>query len=238
LVVRCGVTRTRSRTPGYPSRGQPSSAIDSFVPFGGRLCLDLANTVNARLTDAPEDLLTSSADLAGFGLQMGLLSPINADHLAEMLAADPGAAAACIARAVTLRETVFSVFHTLATGTQPDPSWLQDLIGAHASAALETHLVHTPGGASWRWEARLDADPRRLSWLCFPVARSALELLTSAAGLARLKRCAGADRGCGGLFVDDSRNAIRRWCSMDGCGSRAKMRRLYARRRSERSTPA
>ena len=36
---------------------------------------------------------------------------------------------------------------------------------------------------------------------------------------------------CGGLFVDHTKNGIRRWCSIDGCGcgSWAKMRRLYAR---------
>ncbi|MDR0358582.1 MAG: CGNR zinc finger domain-containing protein [bacterium] len=43
-----------------------------------------------------------------------------------------------------------------------------------------------------------------------------------------MRRCPG--RGCGWLFLDAS--GRRRWCSMQTCGSRAKMRRLYERRRS------
>ena len=48
------------------------------------------------------------------------------------------------------------------------------------------------------------------------------------ARLARLRRCPGRD--CGWLFLDTS--GRRRWCSMGACGSREKMRRMYARRRS------
>jgi predicted RNA-binding Zn ribbon-like protein len=53
----------------------------------------------------------------------------------------------------------------------------------------------------------------------------------------RLKACPN-DR-CRWLFFDHSRNRSRRWCSMDLCGARSKMRRLRARQRSgrgERST--
>ncbi|MFL5589598.1 MAG: CGNR zinc finger domain-containing protein [Ktedonobacteraceae bacterium] len=32
-----------------------------------------------------------------------------------------------------------------------------------------------------------------------------------------------------------SKNGSRQWCSMEGCGSRAKMRRQYARKRADRS---
>ena len=33
--------------------------------------------------------------------------------------------------------------------------------------------------------------------------------------------------GCSWLFVDESRNGSRRWCSMKDCGNRAKARRHY-----------
>ncbi|PJE99414.1 hypothetical protein CUT44_05015 [Streptomyces carminius] len=44
----------------------------------------------------------------------------------------------------------------------------------------------------------------------------------------RLKRC--AERRCGEVFWDTSRNHSRRWCSMQVCGNRAKARRHTARR--------
>ncbi len=45
---------------------------------------------------------------------------------------------------------------------------------------------------------------------------------------ARLKTC--ADPGCRWAFYDASRNRAGAWCSMAGCGNRAKARALRARR--------
>ncbi|WP_433833395.1 CGNR zinc finger domain-containing protein [Actinoplanes sp. CA-015351] len=47
--------------------------------------------------------------------------------------------------------------------------------------------------------------------------------------------CASTD-GCRGLLLDTSKNNSRRWCSMDDCGTEAKIRRQTARRRT--TTPA
>ncbi|MEO6889729.1 MAG: CGNR zinc finger domain-containing protein, partial [Ktedonobacteraceae bacterium] len=58
---------------------------------------------------------------------------------------------------------------------------------------------------------------------------SAVELLTSEE-VKRVKECPARD--CGWLFLDMSKNGSRQWCSMEGCGSRAKMRRQYARKRA------
>jgi predicted RNA-binding Zn ribbon-like protein len=92
--------------------------------------------------------------------------------------------------------------------------------------------VHAGGVAS----ARLSAHPSgcyALTWppdeprrVRFAVAADAVALLGAPAALARLQQCPGRD--CGWFFLNAS--GRRRWCSMDTCGSRAKMRRLYARR--------
>ena len=44
----------------------------------------------------------------------------------------------------------------------------------------------------------------------------------------RMKTC--ANRGCRWLFYDHSRNRSRTWCTMDLCGSQAKMRAYRSRR--------
>jgi predicted RNA-binding Zn ribbon-like protein len=59
-----------------------------------------------------------------------------------------------------------------------------------------------------------------------PVAISAVDLLTSS-DLGRLKICPAHE--CEWLFLDDSRNGTRRWCSMAECGNRAKARLHYNR---------
>jgi predicted RNA-binding Zn ribbon-like protein len=96
------------------------------------------------------------------------------------------------------------------------------LAGAHAEAAAAARLA--PYRGTWRpdWDA---AGVRRVR---FAVATDAVALLADGARLARVRRCPG--RRCGWLFVDAS--GRRRWCSMQTCGSRTKMRRLYERRRS------
>jgi predicted RNA-binding Zn ribbon-like protein len=50
--------------------------------------------------------------------------------------------------------------------------------------------------------------------------------------LGRVKGCA----GCNWLFVDESKNKSRRWCSMEECGTHAKMRRYVARRAAKRKS--
>jgi predicted RNA-binding Zn ribbon-like protein len=65
-----------------------------------------------------------------------------------------------------------------------------------------------------------------------PAVKSAAELLSDPAALARVHRCAGAEaEECSWLFLDETRSGTRRWCSMADCGNRAKARRHYARRR-------
>jgi len=64
-----------------------------------------------------------------------------------------------------------------------------------------------------------------------PIIKSAADLLSSSE-LKRVKRC--ADDACSWLFMDKSRNNSRRWCSMKGCGNRAKAHRHYLRKYQEK----
>jgi predicted RNA-binding Zn ribbon-like protein len=63
------------------------------------------------------------------------------------------------------------------------------------------------------------------------LALAAVELLTSEDDLAVLHCC----DGCCWLFLDRSRGAGRRWCSMADCGTEAKKRRYVQRRRERRA---
>jgi predicted RNA-binding Zn ribbon-like protein len=66
--------------------------------------------------------------------------------------------------------------------------------------------------------------------MLWPVVVSAAELLTSP-DVERVRQC--AREGCQWMFLDLSKNGSRRWCSMTLCGSRAKSRRFYHRRRKK-----
>lgn len=87
-------------------------------------------------------------------------------------------------------------------------------------AAQARGLVPTVRGYGWGWRR----DPGPVTRTLFEPAWSAAQLLASE-DRHRLKCC----DGCGGLFVDRSRNRSRRWCDMEGCGNRAKVRRWRQR---------
>src|SRR5205814_10732813 len=61
------------------------------------------------------------------------------------------------------------------------------------------------------------------------VARSAAELITQG-DPRRLRKC--ANPTCRLMFYDTSKSGRRRWCSMQLCGGRAKVRAFYQRRRA------
>ncbi|MEU5693136.1 CGNR zinc finger domain-containing protein [Actinosynnema sp. NPDC020468] len=74
----------------------------------------------------------------------------------------------------------------------------------------------------------VEAAPAHLpGWLA---ARDYLDLLRR--GPDRIRACSGPS--CVLHFYDTSKNGRRRWCSMTGCGNRAKAHRHYARTRPDR----
>lgn len=64
----------------------------------------------------------------------------------------------------------------------------------------------------------------RTSQALSAIARAAVELFSSDDG--RIRECASDD--CDIVFFDDSRSNNRRWCSMQRCGNRAKVRTFRA----------
>ena len=60
-----------------------------------------------------------------------------------------------------------------------------------------------------------------LESVLWPIIRSFADLITSE-DRKRIKQCG----NCGYLFVDNSKNRSRRWCSMEICGNRVKARRF------------
>lgn len=195
--------------------------------LGERLCLDFANTVESPKGEHPEEFLHGYADLVRWGRHVGLLDDMQVARLLETAAARPDEAAGVFERAMALRAALTGVFRVIATRREPAETDLKLLQAEYLTALRQARLTPDGDGFDWRWED--DAALDRPLW---PVARSAIELL-SHDELKRVKECPGAG-DCGWLFYDTSKNASRRWCSMEGCGSRVKMRHQYARKRGGR----
>src|SRR4051812_4593706 len=180
--------------------------------LGGTLCLDFANSVD--WTEDDEELPLTDV----------LLAPDSLDRWGERLgvAGRPGGPEE-LELARGLRLALHELFSALALEREPDQFALARLRFAYAQAVANGTLVPRElGGFGLDWSRQ---EQRRVR---FAVAADAVELLADPARLARLHRCPGRD--CGWVFLDMS--GRRRWCSMATCGSREKMRRMYARKRA------
>jgi predicted RNA-binding Zn ribbon-like protein len=199
--------------------------IATLDRLGGDPALDFANTLGG-LRDGPwdDEWLHDYADLAAWAQQAGLLDAPSAAALIARGEAHPRAAVAAFTRALDLREQIHRVMAALAEGDDPSASNLEALVAAHHDALAHAALARDGERLDWRWTGDDLVRPLR------PVARAAIELLRSER-LTRLKQCA----NCRWLFLDTSKNASRRWCSMAHCGTEAKVRATRARRRAARA---
>jgi predicted RNA-binding Zn ribbon-like protein len=208
-----------------PPSGKHGRHPDLPRLLGGRLCLDFANSIEARLSDHPQDFLGGYSDALTWAWHVGILEESELDAL-PALVLDPSRKARMAARAVSLREAIYRVFASVARGDHPDDVDITTIEREYQLGLSEARLRRTAND-KFMWVASSDQDGfQRLIWA---VSHSAVELLT-AEDLGRVKQCPGTGE-CGWLFYDDSRNGRRRWCSMEGCGSKVKMRHYYARRR-------
>jgi predicted RNA-binding Zn ribbon-like protein len=195
------------------------------LPFkfvGGEACLDFVNTVDWTPGGLIRERLTSHARLVEWSAAAGLISAEGAAALARRAAQRPAESRAAHAAALELRAALHRAF-TAAGAGRPAAAAI-DEVDAHLERALgRLHLAPGRGtGAAWEWRGAGD----HLDSPLWPVAWSAAALLTGPEA-ASIRVCAGPD--CGWVYVDRSRNHLRRWCEMETCGTREKSRRRAAR---------
>lgn len=207
-------TRGQGRDPAFPRL------------LGERLCLDFVNTVESPRQN-PHEFLHGYADLVRWGRHVGILDNAQTERLLWEAEQHPGESEAVFERALVLREALTRIFRSIAHGEKATEADLGMLQGEYVTALSQARLMPEPGGYVWAWD-----DEAALDRPLWAVVRSGVDVLSND-DLARVKECPGAG-DCGWLFYDTSKNNSRHWCSMEGCGSRVKMRRQYARQRDSR----
>lgn len=189
--------------------------------IGGTLCLDFANTKNGHRGMVLHEALFHFQDLTVWSLHAGILTESDVAALLHKANEQPTEAESAFQKAIHLREVIFRIFSAVADEKIPDANDLEILKAFCVEALENSRLI--PSRKCFVYGYKDEASLDRVTW---SVANSALELLTSEA-VDRVRECAGEK--CDWLFIDNSRNHLRRWCSMEECGNRAKMRRRYAR---------
>ncbi|HLJ19061.1 MAG TPA: CGNR zinc finger domain-containing protein [Stellaceae bacterium] len=193
--------------------------------IGGPLCLNFTNTAHGRGTPDHTDNLVDYPALIAWSRHAEAIDADGAETLLATAERHPRAAEAVRRRSIELRERLHRSFLALQRGAKPEAADLAGINDELTHAMPHARLKPDAGGFTWAWD-----DEPALDRILWPIVRSATQLLT-APELPRVKECAG--RGCSWLFLDTSKNGSRRWCEMEVCGSRAKARTYYARRKAE-----
>jgi predicted RNA-binding Zn ribbon-like protein len=184
------------------------------------LAIDFANTL-AQRGSKPEDSLQDFGDLMGWLADAEAFSSPATAGFQKVLA--PTRASEIWAEAIALREIVYRLLHAVAGGPPALQDDLKQLNEALAATPPRSRLARSGDGLGWEIGLRPAA-----AGIIAPVLWSAGDLLAGKDS-ERVRAC--ANEQCLWLFLDDSKNGTRRWCSMQSCGNRAKAHRHYLRQK-------
>jgi predicted RNA-binding Zn ribbon-like protein len=191
------------------------SELGRIRMLGGDRALDLANTIHWR--DGREvDFIPDYASLVKWAVPAGIVQQSQLEGLENEARRKPREAQSVHAEWIVLR-TDFKKWLSCFVGQHKGATGALQALSLSTQKAL-TAVMFLPSGDGG---AILAAQ----NMLRSPLANSAFAIaaLLAFAPNGTIRRCE-ADQ-CGGYFLDISRSKPRRWCSMDGCGNREKMRR-------------
>lgn len=206
---------------------------------GGHPALDLVNTVTPRVRGGAVELdhLASPADLLDWSRRSGLIDVRDYSAVEGTWRSAPELAVKALNATLEIREATYDVLAPRAARSvvaadgvkQSEGSAFERLMLRWSAAAARSMLIPDAGRERGIAELVVGTSPAQLIPDRLVVA--AVELVRTVE-LRQLRACPVDEGGCGWLFLDRSRNGSRRWCAMEDCGTRAKIRKLGERRRA------
>lgn len=175
-----------------------TASIETIEFRGGRLCLDFVNTANW-VDEVAVDNRLNDLNAVRIWVTRKRLTRVT------KLEGD-------INELLHLRDTIRRIISNPGKATNEDLASLN-----HARATTQASLSRRGGNL------QIDSGST-IDWIIRSIADSTAELVLTT-DRSRVKLCNG-DR-CGWLFLDESPNNRRKWCSMADCGNRAKAKRHY-----------
>jgi predicted RNA-binding Zn ribbon-like protein len=124
-----------------------------------------------------------------------------------------------------LRDLREAVWHTAGATIRGEPLPRRRVTRINQAAAGPAMIRRL----SWQTGSVVASRPVTGSQLATEIARDAIETFGGPLR-SRIRQCAASD--CALVFADTSRAGARRWCAMERCGNRHKVREHRTRRRS------
>jgi predicted RNA-binding Zn ribbon-like protein len=184
--------------------------------IGGLVCIDFCNTTDHLHSPPMYDYFKDYGTLLDWAKAAGVLPKNDASS--------PASKNRSFADLLTARDQILRLLWPISRGEKPANTDL---------AAFNRRLQKVSSGlrlsvVKGRYVLSGSSDDP-LERIHTAVVRSAADLLVSGQ-FARIRHCG----ECGWIFYDNSRNHLRRWCTMKICGNRAKARRHYQRVKKSR----
>lgn len=189
---------------------------------GGDLCLDFANTAAWDPAGPWKEHLERFRDMVRWTREAGALPADRSARLLETSERQPDRAEAALAHGRHVRALIHDIFTRIAYNHPVVPAHLAALSDEVGHAFRSARFIQRDGRIVREWSAETEDFEQVIR----PIVAAASDLLLGER-VQRVRACANPQ--CGRLFLDESRNGMRRWCDMRVCGSRAKARRYYAK---------
>jgi len=215
------------RVDRTPPRALSLNPEKPFRFIAGDPSIDFVNTVDWTERGLEHERITDYERFIEWSAAATIVSGKDAQRLRRGARASARRAASAYRRAMWTRWVLQRLYLALATDISDRTAVREfnELLGD----ALARTQVERPGARgpkrspevrplvrSWRGMGEELESP------LWPLLWHASALLTSR-DLSLLRVCAGED--CGWMYIDRSRNGLRRWCRMATCGTREKNRR-------------
>ncbi|QKF51948.1 CGNR zinc finger domain-containing protein [Pseudomonas graminis] len=202
--------------------------INAIRLVGGSAVLNYLNTCDGRRpgTGLLEvvDKLSNLEDIVHWFRHADLIDDLEHQHFVAVVRRSSWHTVTAFEQLIDFREALYRLLLPMALDHSADQVSLDALNQALADTADQRLLVLTPAGVIWRWRVGDDLGSMTAGFIGRLAVQASI-LLTSG-DLSRLRACATPD--CDWLFLDTSKNGRRRWCQMNVCGAREKVKRAMA----------
>lgn len=198
--------------------------IHQMTLSGGAACLDFINS-GLEIDHAKVERLHHYDDLLVLTERLELMNAQELHNLRKLAEAVPKSATSCLEQAVNLREVLYQIFSAIADPGALDVgekylslfnAWRGEALAAQAFSISDNQLT-----------LGFYKTGETLVQPLWAFVLSANELLQGT-DLQYIRRCS----GCDWLFCDRSKSHRRKWCDMQTCGSSAKAKRYYQRKKA------
>ncbi len=195
---------------------------EKFSLIADNLFLDFVNTLKMR-EGQPFETLSTFADFLAWTAAVGLLDRVQAKEILEKWGPE-NLTDASLHEAVKFRNILRETTEDIAAGNEISGAAITEI-----NERLKKHSGYTEIEKSENaFEKRFRLDLSEPANLLQPIAESAADFLCYA-NFALLRKCESA--ACVLYFYDTTKNHRRRWCSMRGCGNKAKAAAFYQRKK-------